>query len=1036
MPATGGAFEKVGVQAVVEGFGRYMQNLGKMEAKSKGFGSALGKLGKTALAMGAGFVAAQASMAGVRAIMSKSIGAAVAYEAQMAEIRALTGATEKDTDFLTVAIKDMTRAMPKSPEELGAAAYFILSSGIEDAADAAEVLEVAAKASTIGLGETASVADALTTVLNAYGKSADEAGQVTDVMIEAVKQGKAEADAFAGVLGRVVPLAAQMGISFEEVSANLATFTRLGVSADLAATGLRQVMASLLKPTEDQEEAMEELGFSAEGLRQQIKDKGLLVTLDAMMKATGGNEAAVARLFPNIRALTSVLGTVGVQMDAYTDILAATENASGNLEEGFGIVADTAKFKMGVAMNELNLILMDLGTMTLPLIVRAAQELSAELGDIQAILGSLQGDVDDTNRVLDKQSDSWTDWISVTGSAQASGVVLGRALGGLVTDTSELSGATDDQIGILKKEAEALAETGKTTRDIAEETSEFDTQVAALATRLGLSEQALRDSGLSIDELRDETKELNAEVARSPAAWQAFDKELAASAMLQAELEGALADTGAQAMGMSGAIDSLTASLKGAASANEELMSILSGITSQRTQETTALDIQINALELEQNAALQAEVGQESLGDAVASTTDALTRQIGALNNLAASMVPQALNNEIIALGRELKVLELGKAAIEAQINARNRLAQAQLAMARIANLPAMLELKKLELKREELLAAQSAKTLRLEKEKAKLLAKADPSDADKERIKVIDALLAVQKAAIKQIDDEMEALSRGIHIKTLEAEITNLQAEASDKNREAMQKELNKITDQIGATTDLKQQRELYIETLVPVELLQDIDALGRQKTALDNSKTAAEGAKGATKNLSDTIGDQIAKLDLEREAIDLVTKGWELQALAMMNLPTLADIATELGQFKTLLILQVRMALVEAIGAGDWIKARALAALFADIIPPIADISVPFHEGGIIPAGVTVPAMLHGPEAVIPLSQSQPILAPSVAPQAVAAAGGGVDPTALGAAVAFALQGMTVEMDGRIVGSLVNDRIGDRTSLLGRGG
>ncbi len=364
-------FEEVGVRAVVKDARGYQRDLDRMERRTKGFGSTFGGLAKQALAVGAGFVAAQVGMQGVRTIMSKSIGAAVAYEAQMAEIRALTGATEKDTDLLTVAIKGMTRNMPKSPEELGSAAYFILSSGIEDAAEAADVLNVAARASTIGLGETESVANALTTVLNAYGKSAGEAGAVTDVMIEAVKQGKAEASEFAGVLGRVVPLAAQMGISFEEVAANLATFTRLGVSADEAATGLRQVMASLLKPTEDQEEAMQELGFTAEGLRKQIREEGLLRTLDAMTKATGGNEAAVSRLFPNIRALTSVLGTAGVQMDAYTDILAATENATGNLEEGFAIVADTAKFKMGVAMNELNLMLMELGEEILPALVPA-----------------------------------------------------------------------------------------------------------------------------------------------------------------------------------------------------------------------------------------------------------------------------------------------------------------------------------------------------------------------------------------------------------------------------------------------------------------------------------------------------------------------------------------------------------------------------------------------------------------------------------------------------------------------------------------
>ena len=36
------AFEKVGVQATVQGFGPYMAQLGQMEKKTQGFGSKIG----------------------------------------------------------------------------------------------------------------------------------------------------------------------------------------------------------------------------------------------------------------------------------------------------------------------------------------------------------------------------------------------------------------------------------------------------------------------------------------------------------------------------------------------------------------------------------------------------------------------------------------------------------------------------------------------------------------------------------------------------------------------------------------------------------------------------------------------------------------------------------------------------------------------------------------------------------------------------------------------------------------------------------
>ena len=945
------AFEEVGVRAVIKGFRSFLRDLGKMDAKSKGFGGTLGTLAKTALATGAGFVAAQAAMAGVRTIMSKSISAAVAYEAQMAEIRALTGATEKDTDLLTVAIKDMTRNMPKSPEELGSAAYFILSSGIEDAAEAADVLNVAARASTIGLGETESVANALTTVLNAYGKSAGEAGAVTDVMIEAVKQGKAEASEFAGVLGRVVPLAAQMGISFEEVAANLATFTRLGVSADEAATGLRQVMASLLKPTEDQEEAMQELGFTAEGLRRQIREEGLLRTLDAMTKATGGNEAAVSRLFPNIRALTSVLGTAGVQMDAYTDILGATENATGNLEEGFGIVADTAKFKMGVAMNELNLMLMELGEDILPALVPAmravvfaAQTLAEALAPLVITIG-----------------------------------LIGSAFDGLASKEDLVTRRLQDMAAnaeITKKELIELAEgaglTALEARKLADDTS-FPTQMEIWRQRaiaFGMAgeefDRRWAEAGVGFGRTAGE---IRTEIDR----FKRRADELAAGAAAAAGGVRTLED----------AIDDLRSSIAAVSGAQEDNLATISSLTGARTQERVAIDQEINALKQEHNAAVQAEVGQSSLGGAVGSTTDALDKQIGALRNLAASMVPQALHDEIIALESELTALSLSSAEIEGQIMERERLlavhaeeAEAvQEVIAALGDELAALERTRdgidQQIEAEKRLMAERAGTLpstikvkTLELERARLMEKAEGNTDD---------LTDAEKARLKEIEESIDAERRAIKVRDLEADVTKLQAQASGEHLKALEDERREVEEQIqktaelkaereryietlrpqalldeiaalgaqkeeldsqiATTTNLKDQRELYIETLLPPELEQEIDALERQKTALGDAETGARDTGGAIEDLSDIIDDEITKLGLERDAIDLVTEGWGLQAEAMDDLPTIQDVSKGFGQFQKIVLLGLRGALFVALSEGNIPLVNQLARQIAEI-------------------------------------------------------------------------------------------------------
>jgi len=352
----------------------------------------LGSMVKTGAAAALGFGGMEGAMLGAKEVIVNSIGAAAAYEAQMAQIRALTGATSEDTDLLKGSIREMQKSLPKSSKELGAGAYFILSSGITDASDAADVLEIAAKASTVGLGETAVVADALTTVLNAYQMEAGQAGRVTDVLMQAVKDGKAEADAFSGVLGRVVPIAAQMGISFEEVAANMATFTRLGVSAEEAATGLRGVMTQLLKPTEEAKALLAGVGLSMQEVRDQVREKGLLSVLDMLMTKFKGNEEAISTLFPDVRGLTNVLATAGVQGEAYTEILGNMDTATGNLDRGFEEVSKTTQFKMKMAMNDLNVQLEELGALTLPLVASAATTASDAIAAFAAVARAARGD--------------------------------------------------------------------------------------------------------------------------------------------------------------------------------------------------------------------------------------------------------------------------------------------------------------------------------------------------------------------------------------------------------------------------------------------------------------------------------------------------------------------------------------------------------------------------------------------------------------------------------------------------------------------
>ena len=480
-------------------------------------------LGRTVVGVGVGFIAAQASIAGVSRLFSSTIGAAAAFEHQLAQIRGLTGATTEDTDLLSGAIKDMARTMPKSPAELGAGAYFILSAGITDASEAADVLEISAKASAAGLGETRVVADAVTSALNAYKLEAGEAGRITDILTTTVRLGKTEAAALAGSIGRILPVAAAMGVSFEEVGANLAVMTKVGLSADEAATSLRATLTAMLRPTTEAEEALAGLGLSSEGLREQIREKGLLSTLSTLMEKTGGNTEQITKIIPNVRALTNVLGTVGSQAETYAETLDEMNRAQGATKAAFAEVADTAQFKMGVAMQQLNVALLELGEEVLPLVADAATGFAAIISTLVGGVGALGDAIETPTKAINALTESSEGGILVQGKFK-------DAVKALAEEQRSLRETTDEE-----RKAQKAA---------TEETRRFDAELRRLAESTGINIDLLMRAGLTIDELKETFASAGVSIGLTAGEIQSeIDLMRARAADLAGEMESNVAPT-------------------------------------------------------------------------------------------------------------------------------------------------------------------------------------------------------------------------------------------------------------------------------------------------------------------------------------------------------------------------------------------------------------------------------------------------------------------------------------------------------------
>ena len=300
-----------------------------------------------------------------------SVKMAVDYEESLSKITGLVGVSQKQVDVWGKQMLELGPKVGKGPRELAEAMFFITSAGLKGKT-AMQALVASAKASTAGLGETKVVADAVTSAMNAYGAENLSASQATDILTAAVREGKLEASALAPAIGRAIPIASAMGVSFDEVAASLAAMSRTGTDASTGATQLRAILAGLLKPTVQAEDALKKYGLSGDKVRKMLREDGLISTLQHLNKATKGNKKALAEIFPNIRALSGFLDLLGGNADANITIYEKLAKSIGSTDKAFQDAAQSGRVKLDQAISSIQAAAIMIGDILLPYVVMAA----------------------------------------------------------------------------------------------------------------------------------------------------------------------------------------------------------------------------------------------------------------------------------------------------------------------------------------------------------------------------------------------------------------------------------------------------------------------------------------------------------------------------------------------------------------------------------------------------------------------------------------------------------------------------------------
>ena len=128
--------------------------------------------------------------------------------------------------------------------EIADATYQAISASV-DTADAVSFVGTSVGLAKAGFLETADAVDVLTTIINAYGLEASDAGRLSDILIQTQNDGKTTVNELSQSMGQVIPLASAYGVNIENLAASYAQLTKNGVATAQAGTYLKSMLNEL-----------------------------------------------------------------------------------------------------------------------------------------------------------------------------------------------------------------------------------------------------------------------------------------------------------------------------------------------------------------------------------------------------------------------------------------------------------------------------------------------------------------------------------------------------------------------------------------------------------------------------------------------------------------------------------------------------------------------------------------------------------------------------------------------------------------------
>lgn len=348
--------EQSGVSAELEAFGKKLEQTGdKIETMGK-------KVAPVSAAVGTGLTVATKN--------------ASDFEDGMAKMSTLFDTTQTSVKDLSEEFIKLSNETGKGATELAEAGYQALSASVP-IQNVGKFVKTSAELAKVGFTDTSTAVDVLTTAINAYGLSANDADKIANNLVNTQNLGKTTVNELASSMGKIIPTASSMGVNLNNLCTVYAEMTKQGIATAEATTYANEMLNEIGDSGSTVAGILQqETGESFQQLMADGNSLGdVLQILKDYAERTGTN---FNELWSSTSAGKAALAITNSGAEEFNNTLQTMATSTDVLGEGLDKLS-TPSAKAKKAMNQLKNDAMELGQVILESIAPIIEQLAVQI---------------------------------------------------------------------------------------------------------------------------------------------------------------------------------------------------------------------------------------------------------------------------------------------------------------------------------------------------------------------------------------------------------------------------------------------------------------------------------------------------------------------------------------------------------------------------------------------------------------------------------------------------------------------------------